>query len=628
MERLRHRGPDGAGLLIIRPVDGQAELEINGARRTLKQEFQSPPNCGVILGHRRLSIIDPTPNAAQPMATEDGRYLVAFNGEIYNYIELRTELESMGERFCTRSDTEVLLRGFARWGLEVLQRLEGMFALVLLDRGKGTIVLARDCFGMKPLYYARGPNGFAFASEIGALLPLSGIRPIADSEGLQHFLVNGNSDHRAATMFAGIMQVPAAHYLEFSLVQPELPTPVRYWAPDLTRQDDRPRSQLVTNFRELFFESIALHLRSDVRVGALLSGGVDSSAVVAGMREVAGSKVEINTFSYVPEPGTAISEEPWIDDVTTAANAQAHKVGLRMQDWESGLANLVARQEQPFGSIAIAAQQALFRRCAEAGIRVVLDGQASDELFGGYSYARSFRLAGQLRRGELAGAWRHVRNFSRSHSRRTAGTLLLHAGRLMSPEPVIAAVRQVRRNNVSLVNHDWFDKRNLVDRTVWRAIGRNPLRMRLLADIEEHSLPGVLRVSDRNAMTFSVENRLPFLTRKLAQFAFSLPDHALVDDYGQGKALLRDAFRGLIPDSVLDRRKVAFAVPLAEWLTASKAVQHSFQRAATLPFIDQPNLSRLLKLAAERRLTGTDLFSLWRVFGLVQWLEVFDVQLN
>jgi asparagine synthase (glutamine-hydrolysing) len=205
---------------------------------------------------------------------------------------------------------------------------------------------------------------------------------------------------------------------------------------------------------------------------------------------------------------------------------------------------------------------------------------------------------------------------------------MLHASRLLSPEPVIAAARRVRRNSVSLLNQEWAAERSPVHRTVWRALGQNPLRLRLLADIEEHSLPGVLRVSDRNAMTFSVENRLPFLTRKLAQFAFTLPDHALVDDHGQGKALLRDAFRGLIPASVLDRRKVAFAVPLAEWLTASKAVQHSFQRAATLPFIDQPNLSRLLKLAAERRLTGTDLFSLWRVFGLVQWLEVFDVQLN
>ena len=252
---LRHRGPDGHGLLTL-DAEGQGELRANDVLRPL-QPMPAQTHGIVVLGNQRLSIIDLSPEAGQPMATDDGRYVLSFNGEIYNYLELRSVLEGIGERFRTRSDTEVLLRGFARWGLDVLQRVEGMYAFALVDRVASTLVLARDCFGMKPLYYAVTPREFAFASEIPALLQLAGIRAHADPAGLLDFLTTGVTDHRADTMFTGIKQLPAAHYLELSLSTRNAPQPIRYWTPDLSRVDHRSQAELIRDFRDLFFESIA-----------------------------------------------------------------------------------------------------------------------------------------------------------------------------------------------------------------------------------------------------------------------------------------------------------------------------------------------------------------------------------
>ena len=197
------------------------------------------------------------------MVSADGRHVIVFNGEIYNYVELGAELEAGGDRLRTRSDTEVLLTGYARWGLGILDRVVGMFAFAILDRAEQTLLLARDYFGMKPLYYATGSSGFGFASEPRALLSLLGLRAEADDEGLADYLVDGLTDHRAGTMFAGVRAVPAASHVRLSLRDETVPDPVRYWTPSIDRVDDRPPAIIARELRQRFLESVRLHLRSE-----------------------------------------------------------------------------------------------------------------------------------------------------------------------------------------------------------------------------------------------------------------------------------------------------------------------------------------------------------------------------
>lgn len=272
LARLVHRGPDDGGFLVYSPREGVARLlDEAGAATPLSVTLNG--GAGVVLGHRRLAIIDPTPAGHQPMATPDGRYVLVLNGEIYNYRELRHELEGRGIRFRSRSDTEVLLHAWAAWGPACLPRLVGMFAFVLLDTQERKLIFARDVFGMKPLFHARTPGGIAFASEIGVLLQLAGVSRRADPQRIYDYLDLGITDHGDRTMFADVHALPPAHYAEVALDgAPEI-RPVRYWEPDLSGTLEISFDEAARRLRELFVESVALHLRTDTKVGTLLSGG-------------------------------------------------------------------------------------------------------------------------------------------------------------------------------------------------------------------------------------------------------------------------------------------------------------------------------------------------------------------
>ena len=386
---LAHRGPDDEGSLV-RETDRGA----------------------VVVGHRRLAIIDRSSAGHQPMFSADGRYAIVLNGEIYNFVELREELERSGHRFRSRSDTEVLLAAFTEWGARCLPRLIGMFAFAVVDFATGTLFLARDPFGQKPLYYAPSGDGFAFASELKPLLDLAAVPRRVDPQRLIDYLDHGSTDHGGGTIVAGVQLLPPAHHVTIAFGGPFDVVPARYWAPDLEAELDISFPEAASRLRELFLESVRLHLRSDVRVGTLLSGGLDSSSVVVAMRELGGPALDLHTLSYIPDAGT-ISEEPWIDEVNRAAGAIAHKVRLVQAEWVRDFERLVLAQEAPFGSIAIYAQYRLFAEARAAGIGVVLGGQGSDELIGGYRSLWPDRIVASLRRGHWFDALAFLRRAGR-----------------------------------------------------------------------------------------------------------------------------------------------------------------------------------------------------------------------
>jgi asparagine synthase (glutamine-hydrolysing) len=628
LARLVTRGPDDSGYLVFSPSEGRAELVDDDGRATALHD-PPPPSPGaatVVVGHRRLAILDLSAAAHQPMATPDGRYVLVLNGEIYNYLELGAELEAQGYRFRSRSDTEVLLTAFAAWGRDCLPRLVGMFAFAVLDTRARRLFLARDPFGMKPLYYTRGEAGLVFASTIAALIPFMRDRRV-DPQRLYDYLAMGLTDHGAGTLLAAVKGLPAAHYAVIDLDRPEMLEPIRYWRPELDRNLDLSFAEAATRLRDLFVDSIRLHLRSDVRVGTLLSGGIDSSAIVLAMRHVAGSALELHTFSYVGEDG-AVSEEPWIDAVAAAANTVSHKLRFGLSEWAEDFPSLVESQDEPFGSIAVYAQQRLYRLASEAGTRVILNGQGADELMGGYRGMWSARIASMLKRGQWWNAFRLARRTATLRlpfdptTRRTmiAGITLCPPRRWAE-----AAMRVIGRPQRPWIQTAWCRSHGIEPRPPWWAgsTNRQVLREMLWRAVTERTLPALLRYEDRNSMAFSVECRLPFLTTALAEFLFALPESYLIAPDGTSKAIFRAAMRGLVPGAVLDRReKVGFSVPMHAWIPRTPRIPNLLDTASRIPAVD-PRGVRALLTDSGNHLANP--FRIWQLAALALWAERFAV---
>ena len=556
-ERMRHRGPDDEGWLTF----------LAGDLRTGRRWTGADTRAEAVLLHRRLSILDLSEAGWQPMSSPDGRYHIVYNGEIYNFLELRSELEGLGHVFRSHSDTEVLIAAYAEWGAGAFARFIGMFALALLDTQRRTVILARDFFGIKPLYYARLRDGFAFASEVKVLLEFPGVSRRANARQVLNYLSYELSDGGDATMLEGVSQLPAAHYLEIPLDDPaKSVAPVRFWQLDRSVTTDLSFDEAANRLRDLFLDSVRLHLRSDVAVGAALSGGVDSSAIVCAMRAVGGKALDIHTFSYIAAD-KALSEERWVDLVAEATGATVHKIFAGPDDLRVDIDRLVDTQDEPFGGTSIYAQHRVFRAAHEAGIKVMLDGQGADEMLGGYRYYVAARFASLVGRGRVdqalslrraAADWAATDNLWRESLQY-----------LIDPDLRTSLRRLLGRADRAApwLNAKWFLDRGVELRPPVGRYGRNRLRDELHRSLTVTSLPALLRYEDRNSMAYSVESRVPFLTPQLAQFIASLPEEYIIAPDGTTKAVFRRAMRGVVPDAILDRRdKIGFATPEKDWM--------------------------------------------------------------
>lgn len=619
LDRLEHRGPDDHGWLSY----GRAGVD--RGRGPL-----GVPEAEAVLLHRRLSILDLTESGWQPMSTPDGRYHIVFNGEIYNYVELRAELEALGTPFRSQSDTEVLLAAYAEWGPAALTRLVGMFAFAILDTRDRKLFLARDFFGIKPLHYALCHGGMGFASELKALLTIPGLAPEVAPDRLYHYLRFGRSGVGGQTLFTGMFQLPAAHYMEVSLEAPTEARPVRYWRVDLAQRIEVSFDEAAARVRELFLENVRLHLRSDVPVGAALSGGIDSSAIVLAMRHLQGNQLDLHTFSYVADDD-ALSEERWADLAGQAAGAQMHKVRLGPERLVEDLDQLIFMQDEPFGSTSIYAQNQVFRLAREAGVTVMLDGQGADELLGGYPIYVAARLASLLRHGQ----WSETVAFARQVAAQPdvgPAWLLLRAAGMLLPDSLQGPSRHLvgEARYPSWMNAGWFASQGVAIESPARTRRPELLREQLLQTLEESSLPGLLHYEDRNSMAFSIESRVPFLTPALVSYLFSLPEHYLIAPDGTRKAVFRAAMRGIVPDAILDRKdKIGFLTPEKRWLSALHPWVEGVLRsdaAHQIPALNLPVVEREWRsvLSGQRPFDAR----LWRWVNLIRWTERFNVRFS
>ncbi|MBY0421283.1 MAG: asparagine synthase (glutamine-hydrolyzing) [Parvularculaceae bacterium] len=607
LDAVAHRGPDG-----------------DGWRR-----FESPAG-PVTLGHRRLSIIDLDARALQPMPSADGRLHLVFNGEIYNYLEIRADLERIGVRFRTTSDAEVLLEGYAVWGERVLDKLVGMFAFLIWDDRDKVLFLARDHVGVKPLFWHGGSGGLSFASEIKQFFPLQSFRRVLHRERARDFLATGLTDHRASTLFADARHVGAGDYARLDLKswRPGDRIPFApYWRPPAPEDQGISEDAAAEQFRTLFFDSIRLQMRADVRVGSCLSGGLDSSSIVAAQTRLRPSDAEaLNVVSAV-FPGARVDESAHIDAMVAASGATPHRVTLDPGSVFEDLDAVLGAQDEPYGSTSIHAQMHVFRAAKAAGVKVMLDGQGADEILGGYHgcfHYHYVRLIRQARAGALLRtlverkAWHGaaIRNQLDFAIRRLPPRLAAALGR-----PPVAPEQPFLR---------WGgDDDVLAGALAAHGLERpRDLGQYCVALVATASLPMLLRYEDRNSMASSIEARVPFLDHRLVEFSLRLGwRHKIVG--GDTKRVLRAAMTDILPDSIrLRRDKIGFATPEEEWFRGPLADEVTRRTKATLAAFPDAFDSDAALAAVRARLDGARPFDFlpWRLIAFGAWAEKFGMR--
>jgi len=616
---IRHRGPDGLGYLLHDPR--------NGIRVARSSEAVAADARGARVGfvQRRLSILDLSDAGNQPMVNESGDLALVYNGEIYNYVELRRELEAGGRRFRSSGDTEVVLAAYERWGRDFVERLVGMWALALLDVRRGVLLLSRDRFGIKPLYYSATAGRFRFASEPKALIAAPGGEARPDEATVRRYLLTGATDQGERTFFAGISSVPAAHNLEVPLASAAPGSATRYW--HLPEEEyGGSRKSAAREFAELLRDSVRVHTRSDVPVGTCLSGGLDSSAIVclaAGLME-AGSVPSYahRGFGYVPDD-PAVSEREYMEEVVRRTGIEMTYVEVNRERFADVLPEIVVQQDEPFGSTSIAAQWFVFEAARRAGVKVMLDGQGADEVLGGYhSYFPQIGIA-QLRAGRsLAYARLALAHRRRFGSWPLPPQVALHTAaprlgprvwptRPAGPSPTLPPAAEILSAQMRerCTAADFSSPQHATVHDI------------LAANTTSLGLPALLRFEDRNSMAHSIEARVPFLDHRLVEFAFRLPAEMKVHG-ATTKQVLRDALEGVLPERIRTRRdKIGFrADPSSTWTLAARHREAlvANRTGPEVGWFDEPAVDRLLS-GAETGI-GAE-FMAWRVINLKIWLR-------
>ncbi|MCX6273402.1 MAG: asparagine synthase (glutamine-hydrolyzing) [Bacteroidetes bacterium] len=576
-DTIRHRGPDGEGFF----------MEGNLA-----------------LGHRRLAIIGLGPEGYQPMELADN-YVVTYNGEIYNYIEIGKELQAAGYQVSFQSDTEILLKAYDHWGVNCLQHFNGMWSFALYDRRNRILFCSRDRFGVKPFYYTTRNNLFLFGSEIKQLLAVTGHSRV-NRRVLLDYLVTGFEDHREDCFFDGISKLPASHYLLYDLENHSFRIEKYYQLEGNDFSLSHKQEDKLSAFSFLLGDAVRLRLRSDVKVGTCLSGGLDSSAIAslaAGLYRAA----NIDPFTAIH----ARSVEKDTDESPFAAEV-AGRSGMNLMITEPSYGELISEcdriigvLEEPFGSPSILMQSYVMQAAGANKIKVLLDGQGGDELLLGYeryftSYLKQFPLGQKLKA---------FRQLSR-HSRLSLRELLLYYMYFSIP-----SIREKRlRDRFSFLSNSALQD---VDFDLLKEVNMTgkDIRQMQVQEITRFQLPHLLKYEDRNSMSFSVEARLPFLDYRLVEFCLSL-DTGLKISKGWSKYILRKSMEGRLPDSIVWRKnKFGFEAP-KKWLN-----NNNLQFTTSIQ--ESEILAKLIRVKPQH---FDDPAVLWRLFNIARWEKIFSVR--
>jgi asparagine synthase (glutamine-hydrolysing) len=602
LNQLKHRGPDNTGYKIFQLDKGD-----------------------LYLGHNRLSIIDLSSDGNQPMICIDNRYTIVYNGEIYNYLELRQELKSFNIYFKTNTDTEVLLESWKYWGWHCLKKIIGMFAFSIFDSVENKIYFGRDAFGIKPLYLFKNEASFIFASEVSAIKSLMPSMPSYNFQVIYNYIVNSVQDVSRDTFYENIYSLQAGHYIELNLNNFKLSEPKKWWNPNFQVDPKISFRQASESIRHLFLSSLKYHLRSDVPIGVALSGGLDSSAIACAIRHIE-PNIDLHTFSYVASDQN-LSEEIWIDKVNSSINSKVHKIRFDSSDYINDFDDLIITQGEPFVSSSIYAQYRVFKQASNEGIKVVLEGQGGDEVMAGYDGYQGQRMLSLWESKNYLQMIEFSYNWNKWPGRNGRSAWKSFLGQILPDKYYLYFEKMLNVRN----EPSWIDLNNKislkVNRIPYRLKKEDYFKKRRLIEVlyraqTEGGLQSLLRYGDRNAMRFSIENRVPFLTIELAEFMFSLPENYLVSTKGETKSVFRDSMRGIIPEVILNRKdKIGFETP--QNLLLRDLIKRFGERDYIHSQSDILNQNKVFSRLDDIILNKVPIESTdWRLVNLLKWMKL------
>lgn len=584
MQKMRHRGPDDDGIFIDKNIG---------------------------LGHVRLSIIDLTLAGHQPMFSDDGRYVLVFNGEVYNYIEIRSELSSK-YNFKTNTDTEVLLKAYQEWGESCLDKFNGMWAFVIYDKETKAIFIARDRFGIKPLYYYLDKDKFIFASEIPPILSILENKPEPDKQSIFDYLVFNRTDQDENTFFEGIKKLKHGHTIRIQNSKLR----IKRWYNLRKRVKEADEFKSLDEFREALSSSIDLRLRSDVPVGVCLSGGLDSSSIVSLLLKDF-KKSDLNTFSAVYGEGIRGDESEFINEYKDILQ-NMHYTNPTAESLYNDMHQFVFAHAEPIPSTSPYAQFKVME-LAKDNVVVTLDGQGADEELAGYHYFFGYFFKDLLRHFRFLKLSSEIFHYLVNHKSIYGVQTFIYF--LLPEKPRTMA----RVSEKGYLQEDFVKQHSVNNSIAGNLYGSCSLHEALL-DHFEYKLEHLLKWEDRNSMWFSLESRVPFLDHHLVEKVFSTSSHQIINK-GMTKYILREAMKGIIPENIRTRQdKVGFETPEDEWFRTEKFKIFIYdlinsKKFANRGYLNVKKVSNLYKKHLDNKNNISK--EIWKWINLELWFREF-----
>jgi len=587
----------------------------------------------IALGHRRLSVIDTSNAGHQPFLYKD-RYVVVYNGEIYNYREIRIALESEGYSFSTNSDTEILIAAYDCYGRDCLEYFNGMWSFAIYDKKENVIFASRDRFGIKPFYYYydHDKGVLVFASEIKQILKVIKARPRSNKNALLRFLIEGDVDYTAETMFEGIQKLQYGHELIINLNDSSVEIEQYYDLREAVKSlPKKSYTEACQAFKDRFIDSVKLRLRSDVPLGYCLSGGLDSSTIVSVADKIVEEKsiaIEQHTISSCFHD-KRYDEQEYIDEVVANTSAIPHKIFPTDVNIFEVVKDIIWHNDEPIPSTSQFAQWNVFKASKEAGMTVMLDGQGADEQLAGYTPFYGVLVADLLKKGKFIKAKQQldayrILRYSTDKHRNIGNIVLVAIVSILMPRRLSNVIRPYYGNDKQLP----FEKKQKKEVYKDRLCYPMDKEKQYFYDSITMGLQALLHYEDRSSMAFSIESRVPFLDYKLVEEIYNMPlDYKLRD--GRTKAVLRDAMKGILPEKIRNRySKLGFETPEDAWINDNPQIYReqlikACKRLA--PLIDETRVLNWYDKNAGR-IKRTDSL-VWRIINAGIWADLYDVEI-
>jgi len=621
---LKHRGPDDEGFCLLSHSQTSEYYKGNDTIREFTEllhihEASQNTTYQIGLVHRRLSILDLSAAGHQPMSYNAKKNTIVFNGEIYNYREIRTTLIEKGFQFISDSDTEVILAAYQFWGQDCVVHFIGMWAFAIYDAEKKQLFLSRDRFGIKPLYYFQNNNTFVFASEIKALLALDDIEAEANMNSVLEYISFGTTSDSSTNLYKNIQSLQPAHNLVINAITLQSITMSYY---DLKEKIDHyvlpSENEIQNSFTQHLESSIDLHLRADVTVGSTLSGGLDSSTLVA-MTALKMNGKPFKTF-------TAAYKEKEIDEsdfakkaISDFKNVTPYFTYPNIKTYWEDFDKLIWHQDLPINSTSMFAQWEVMKLAKQQNVKVLLDGQGADEILGGYYNFAGIYLIEKLKHFNIPSFIKERNDLKQNFSPNINQSIGKSAYYFM-PEFLQKKIRAKKRVGMGSISENY--QQELLNLHVPARGGKSFKEQSLLS--MQFGLQDLLRYEDRNSMAFSIESRVPFLDHRLVELSIALNNDWKIKN-GWTKYILRKTAEPILNREVVWRKyKMGFLTPQKVWKSESKQELTQFINETTMPaFLDK---SYLLKLNDADINDTSHLSEFWKLISFLKWVEVFKVK--